>query len=479
MTKKLFILIGFLIAGLSLNAAVVPESVAAATGLNYWKSHARFAKVPNAMNASITKTYAISSNKQVAYYVFDITPTGFVIVSAEDAISPILGISYDGNYVPDNQAPAFVQWMSGYERVIEKARAEARTATAEVANAWATYSTAVPMIKAGTKAVAALVTTKWDQGTYYNYYCPLQPLGSSGKCVTGCVATSMAQLMKYWNYPESGFGSHSYVHTYFGTLSANYEHPYIWDSMTTYANTLSKYSISRLMYDCGVSVDMNYGPLESGTSSSLAVDALKNYWHYRSTITELSRADYTTYDWKVILRDQLDDGKPMLYSGSGSGGGHAWVCDGYQDSTFHMNWGWSGSNDGYYSVDDLTPGTNEFPDDQQVIINIIPDNQYYCVASKTLSEKSGTFGDGSGYSYYWNDTDCDWLIQVPGAVSINLVFTAFDTELDADVVEVYDGASTDSTKIGTYSGQTLPASITSSGDALLITFNSDAQNQYQ
>lgn len=474
MTKKIVVFFSLLIAGLSLSANEVPQSVAASTGLNFWTSHATMAKVPGANMAVITKTYIINSGQQTVYYVFDIAPAGFVIVSAEDAIDPILGYSFEDIYQENNQPPAFTEWMTQYQQFILQCRTEGRQASSSTLTAWNTYRTSSP--KLDTKAVAQLLTTKWDQGTYYNFYCPPHPSGPNGHCVTGCVATAMAQVMKYWNYPETGFDSHSYVHPYYGTLSIDFtQSTFEWADMTNTANATSKFAISELIYNCGVAVDMNYSPTASGSYTGLAADALKNYFHYRSTITVLEKSDYTLFDWRKIIMENLEDGKPLLYSGSGSGGGHAWVCDGYQDTThFHMNWGWSGANNGYFDLGNLT----DFPSGQQIVVNIIPYFEYYCTGVKLMTDESRAFGDGSSFSYYWNDTDCDWLIQPTDATEVVLNFTQFNTEDGKDIVSVYDGNSTSAPLMGTWSGQNMPPMLTSTGGSMLVTFTSDAANQF-
>ncbi len=478
MTKKFFTLIGLVVAAFSGFAGEVDPTVAANTGLNFWASKANGLKsVP-----AVVKTYTVAEEGRNLYYVFDIAPEGFVIVSAEDAIRPILGYSFEDSYKAEDQAPAFQYWMGQYKNVIKTVRAQRKVANEGIAAEWELYASPLTQ-KSSEKSVAALVLTKWNQGMYYNYYCPQHPTGPDGRCYTGCVATAMAQIMKFWEYPASGFGSHSYEHAYFGTIAADFSAAntngvdgYDWAGMTVYGTNTSKEAIGELMFHCGVSVDMNYTPLSSGSFTELCVDALKNYFHYRSTITILDQADYTWFDWKYILVDNLDEGKPVLYSGSGGTGGHAWVCDGYQDtSAFHMNWGWGGSNNGFFDVTNLT----DFPDGHQIVVNIIPNDEYYCVAKKTLTLPSATFGDGSGYSFYWNNTDCDWLIQPPTATSITLNFTNMNTESGADVVSVYNGATTAAPLLGTWSGFEMPSTLTSTGGSMLVTFTSDGANQGQ
>lgn len=473
MIKKFLVLLSFVIVAFSGFSHGVDPSTAAQTGMNYWAFKSGFKGTP-----VVTNSYTIADQGAPVYYVFDINNNGFVIVAAEDAVSPILGYSFEGTYQNENQAPAFVYWMNQYKQVILNARAANLQASQQVQNTWTLFSQPVSQeLKAGSKSVLPLVTTRWDQIKYYNYYCPAHTAGPDGHCVTGCVATAMAQVMKYWDYPVTGVGTHSYEHPFYGTISADFSTGnYDWTHMTTAGSSTSKEAISKLIYHCGVSVDMNYSPLESGSFTELAVDALKNYFGYRKTIKILDYSDYTMLEWRNIIMENLENGMPMIYSGSGSAGGHAWVCDGYQDtSNFHMNWGWGGLNNGYFDLANLT----EFPNGHQIVVNIIPTFEYYCLANKVMDETTFTFGDGSGYSYYWNDTDCDWLIQPANATSITLNFTQFNTEEGKDTVNVYDGATTAAPLLGSYSGINMPPALTSTGGSMLITFNSDASNQGQ
>lgn len=226
-----------------------------------------------------------------------------------------------------------------------------------------------------------LMTTKWNQSPYYNALCP-------ANSVTGCVATAMAQIMKYWNYPAKGTGFHSYNHPTYGTLSANFGGTtYQWSSMPNTVNSANN-AVATLMYHCGVSVNMDYSPQSSGayviqdspTPQACSEYALKTYFGYRSTLQGVQRNNYNQTQWINLLKIELNAGRPVLYAGFGSGGGHAFVCDGYDNNNFfHFNWGWGGSSDGYFQTSALNPGSlgtgggsGGFNSDQQVVIGIQP-----------------------------------------------------------------------------------------------------------
>ena len=479
MTKRT-LLFTLLMACLTISyAGPVDPQTAAVVGLNYWKAHAPAEVLSKAGTPALTNTYTVEEAGMTLYYVFDVSPAGFVIVSGNDASLPVLGFSFEDRYHATDQPEHFAAWMGEYAQRIKELYQTETIPSEQTTAAWEYYkhNDLLPNDKSGEKGVAALCTTKWNQDNYYNYMCPAHPNGPGGHCYAGCVATAMSQVMKYWNWPEQGVGSHSYVHPYYGTISEDFSATtYEWSVMTNTVNSTSKIPIATLMYHCGVAVEMNYSPLGSGSYTGLVVDALKTNFHYRSTVKLVEQSDYTWYDWKMMIKENLDDGMPMVYSGSGSGGGHAWVCDGYSDTShFHMNFGWGGYNDGYYALDNLT----SFPDGHQAVLGIIPYFAPYCQDLRVYTEESRTFGDGSIYSYYWNNTSCEWLIQPTNATDISLAFTQFDTEPGKDIVYVYDGDDETAPLLGSYSGQSLPPVLTSSGGSMLVVFITDGTNQYQ
>jgi hypothetical protein len=205
----------------------------------------------------------------------------------------------------------------------------------------------------------------------------------------------MAQVMKFWNYPTTGTGFHSYNHSTYGTLSANFgSTTYNWTNMpnqlTSASTSTQRSAVATLMYHCGVSVDMNYGVASEGGSSAYVISsasavthcteyALKTYFGYKSTLQGIKKANYTNTNWINILKTELNAGRPMVYAGFGDGG-HCFVCDGYDNNNFfHFNWGWGGSYDGYFTLDALNPGSGgigggsySYNDGQQAVIGIEP-----------------------------------------------------------------------------------------------------------
>lgn len=315
-------------------------------------------------------------------YVFSVSDDqGFILVSGDDVAWPVLGYSTQGYYSTNDLPDNFRKWIQGYQRQIAEAIENQTIATALTANQWKLLinNQMDPGSRQG-NAVNPLLSTTWDQSPYYNALCP-------GGSVTGCVATAMAQVMKYWNHPAQGTGMHSYNHPTYGTLSANFgSTTYNWSSMPNSVSS-SNNAVATLMYHCGVAVDMNYSPQSSGAwvveddDPICAESALKNYFGYTSALHGEKRDNgYSTAQWINLIKGELDGQRPVLYAGFGSGGGHAFVCDGYNSSDyFHFNWGWSGYYDGYFSIDALDPGgtgtgggTGGYNSGHQALIGVVP-----------------------------------------------------------------------------------------------------------
>ena len=287
---------------------------------------------------------------------------GFVILSNDDVLPEVLAIS-DGNF-SDNTNENFRWWLNTVEAIGRECIAEGIIPEAVTA----------PDPDSFPDEVEPLVTTHWDQGTPYNNYCPTK---YGQRSVTGCVATALAQVLNYHKYPENGVGTLS--RTYFGnTYTANY-------GETTYdfANMLDEYNygyndvqadaVATLMLHCGLAVDMDYSPSGSGAYSDVAAQGMRRYFGIETAECH-NRSDYSTAEWKNLIYNELANGHPMYYSGIDAisyNGGHAFVCDGYNEQgLLHINWGWSGSDDGYYNMDLLNPSGYKFSIQQDVIIGL-------------------------------------------------------------------------------------------------------------
>lgn len=320
-------------------------------------------------------------------FVFNTASGGFVVVSANDIAYPILGYS-DENSLKSENIPSNVKaWLDLYANEIQMAVDSGVVQSEDVMKAWSnieSYSNAAVI-------VSPLILTRWNQSPYYNDLCPMDN-AKNERTVTGCVATAMAQVLKYWEYPINGNGSHSYTHTH-GQQSADFANTtYDWSNMplellSTSSDT-EKAAVSQLMYHCGVSVEMDYGVASTGGSGAFTISsksntthcaeyALREYWGYKPTLQGLQKAKYSDKDWKTMLKDDLKAGRPIIYSGHGDGG-HCFVCDGYnEDEYFHFNWGWGGLYDGYFLLNALAPGSGgigsgggTYNNDQQAIFGV-------------------------------------------------------------------------------------------------------------
>jgi hypothetical protein len=328
----------------------------------------------------------------VLIYVFNVdNQDAFVIVSGDDRVIPVLGYSSTSKFSNTNIPPALQKMIEGYKMQLLYAQQQDLGATPEIEEQWHNLTENIPLTAKSTSAVSPLLSTTWNQSPYYNALCPYD-YSHSEYTVSGCVATAMAQIMKYWNYPATGTGFHSYDDPNYGTQTANFASTtYQWSSMPNDVSSANN-AVATLMYHCGVSVDMSYGIAESGGSSAYVVSSAspvtqcaeysyKTYFGYDpATLQGLQRSNYSDNDWINLLKADLNSSRPLQYAGFGSGGGHTFVCDGYDAGNFfHMNWGWGGAYDGYFELDALNPGgvgigggTGGFNSGQQAVIGIKP-----------------------------------------------------------------------------------------------------------
>ena len=313
------------------------------------------------------------------YYIFNIGDgDGFVIVSGDDAAIPVLGYSDKGTFDWENMPDNLREWMRLNELYMEDCRTKATTIH-------------TPQ-RAGTPVQAPLLgEIKWGQDTPYNLKCPTYTSsGETKHYYVGCVATAATQIMRYHGYPTQGNDSKSYTDTKGcgQTLSADF-------GSTTYdwANILNSYrgveatdaqkeAISTLAFHFGVAVEMEYVEGGSGAVSPIVPHAFRHFFRYDSGTTMRKRTYYDTSEWLTIIKNEIDAQRPVYYAASSEDGlgGHAFVCDGYDTEDFvHINWGWYGDYNGYFSVNHLDPaglgeggGKGQYNIDQEIITGIRP-----------------------------------------------------------------------------------------------------------
>ena len=467
-----------------------PVSVSEAEGIaqNFFLSRCDPSDSLMYINIKTKNYFEIPECGHTLLFIFNMHPTGWVMVAANRNIFPVPAYSPAGSYTGENLPPQFSAWINQYIRQIEYALEKSLAPLPESVSEWSRLQSSDPEILTDPekeKEVLPMLISTWDQGQFYNQMCPSDPGGPAGHCYTGCVATAMGQICYFFRSPDTGVGSYSYLHPDYGTISANFgETAYNWYGMTN-SVTEQNEAVAELLYHMGVSVDMDYGPDGSGMWNHKAAYSLRTYFKFDQQTQYLYR-DSTSLDWDSVIVAHLDRGIPMYYAGWSvpNVNGHAFVCDGYQTTDyFHFNWGWGGSYDGYFYLDNLVPGGSNFNLAQELIINACPDSvnytyPAYCTGQDTLADLNGTLDDGSGPDNdYENNADCSWLISPQtiedSVTAVTIQFDKFETETSNDVLTVYDGETTASPVLGEFSGSSLPATLTSGGNKVLISFHSD------
>jgi hypothetical protein len=375
--KSFFILITLLIINSVAKAKPISSVEAKATALNFY--------ILNVHSGTFEAEEAFtcySSHNDALYYIFNIgTDNGFVIIAADDASYPVIGYSPTGSYNASRKCPPeFSWWMNHYAKQLENIMSLKLKQSNDIAREWNTYFNNVTTSKKQMEratAVSPLIKTIWAQSPYFNDLCP-------DTAVAGCVATAMAQIMKYWAYPPHGIGSNTFYESPYGSITADFDTThYNWSGMPD--NVVSpNHSVALISYDCGVGVGMNYNDSSSSAwvitgdternDPYCAQIAFVNYFGYNgSAIQGLYKASYSYSNWLTILENELNSHRPLIYVGEGNQGGHAWVCDGYNaNDYFHMNWGWGGYLDSYYTLDELNPSGIPLDSGQEALIGIEP-----------------------------------------------------------------------------------------------------------
>lgn len=368
---------------------------------------ASFMKAAPSLHASslpkqkLTTAYVSKrSNGENRFYVFNYPRSegGFIIVSGDDRIPAVLGYSPDGAFDADSIPPGMHWLLQQYAAQIDALSAESETGAIDPLKVLtlprlqlspATISsqreTCRQKATNATNQVEPLLgNIAWNQDTPFNDLCPTLPSGS--KAPSGCLATAMAQIMRYHQHPAQGTGSYEYESPNGGLLSADFGSThYDWSNMLeTYEssyNTTQANAVATLMYHCGISVNMQYSTV-SNSDNIFAAKALYNYFDYDRSMSYLERKHYGDTEWEELIRTELDAGRPIIYGGTtASGGGHAFVCDGYNtNGYFHINWGWSGQYNGYFLLRALKPAgqgiggyEGGYNNNQTMVIGIRPD----------------------------------------------------------------------------------------------------------
>lgn len=410
---------------------------------------------------------------------------GWVITSADKRFYPVLAYSFSGHLDANNIPENCMNWLDCYARQMTDALVSNGPFYPGMPQLW---DKMLIDESPGTDTlyVEPLLRSVWDQLGYHNHMCPADPDGINGFVPVGCVPLAMAQLMYYFRFPDSGSGSASYTPPYqqgiYGEQFADFENTiYRWNHMTDICREEND-ATATLCYHAGVSVEVSYMPEAAGSNVNKVPDALAGHFKYL-TDDYLPRDEVAgTEEWIGLLMENLQNRQPVIYRSSAGFGGHVYVCDGFQDSThFHFNWGWGGAYNGFYYIDDLTPGGIQINYQHGAVFNIYPDTTQYAYPQSQeftlLTNNVGSFEDGSGPEKYQNDLSATWLIQPSDTSMTNILleFTMMDTEAGTDLIKVYDGADTLAPPARVFSGHELPEPYHSSSSSLLVAFHSDEQ----
>lgn len=361
-------------------------------------------------NLNATIAYKAENN---AYYVVNIDNEGFVIVAGDDIVRPILAYSTEGAFLTENIPEHIRFFLSGYAEEIGFMIDNNIKAESEVCIQWSNLlSEEAIATREGNVVIEPLLgNNKWNQTKYYNNLCPADASGNSaygGHAAVGCGALVMGQVMRYWQYPTIGTGSHSYTCNYasygygnYGTLSANfgattYDFPNMPERLISTSSAEEIEAVATLLYHCGVSVDMTYGPSASTVNSNKIVSSLSTYFNYPATIEYHERGSISADSWISHLKEELDERAPFMYGGSGNYGGHVWICDGYRDDNFfHFNWGWGGQQNGYYTIANCS--SYGFNSNHAVIVGIRGPLMPYSITTKILPANTGSATGAGSY----------------------------------------------------------------------------------
>ena len=344
-------------------AGPVSEAQARQKARTFLMEHGRKADALNGRQA-VKGHRAPAANAN--YYVFNLGEAdGFVVVSGDDRTTPILGYSDTGSINFDDMPDGLRYLLEGYEQQMEVLASDAYAGD---------YRNSSPLRASALADIAPMISTQWSQGEPYNDLCPLI---DGERTVTGCVATSMAQVMNYYKYPTASTAAiPSYSVTTEDKNRASYNldvaaldaTTFSWgDMLDNYTSENSgtdaqKQAVAKLMQYCGSSIEMFYGLGSNGGSEAYQEDvpyALTTYFGYDGGVRYANRMNYSYEAWVNMIHSELKASRPVILGGQSCGGGHSFVCDGYkyenESDYFHINWGWGGASDGFFLLSLLNP----------------------------------------------------------------------------------------------------------------------------
>ena len=403
--KRLFAVLVMVSLGIATFANPVDVTTAQAVSTKFMIANT---EMKGDLNSQLVYTY-VSEAGNTCLYAMNVGTNGFVIVAADDRSTPILGYSTEGSFDISSIAPAMDEYLKGFVEQIDYAIENDIPASDEIVQQWALVkATGNITASKNTNTVDPLLSLTWNQNYPYNLYCPIDAGGPGGHVYVGCTSTAMAMIMKYWGYPVHGIGSKTYTPSGYPQQSVNfstahYEYDIMPDNITIDSSMEQITAVAYFMYHCAVSLGTSFGPGGSNAYPSDVPGVMKNNFAYSTETAGKNKNSYSTSAWIALLKGDLDLGRPIHYSGWNSygGGGHSFVCDGYDESDyFHFNWGWSGSGDGFFALGALYVGNYDFSYNNYAVMYAHPIS--YTVSATASPSAGGTtlVGDGSTDSFY-------------------------------------------------------------------------------
>ena len=395
------------------------------------------------------------------YYVFNVKGgEGFVVIGGDDRVRPILAYSTTGKYNPNDVADGFAFTLAGFQEEIHYIREHNLTATPDIVAEWKRVSETGSLNRGGqTRAVVGpLCQTIWHQNYPWNSQCPVSlpdTLENGGHAFAGCVATAVGQVMKYWEWPAVGTGSHSYTPEGFEPQSANFgETEYHFEQMPLNIDSTSSeeeiYYVAQLLHHIGVAVEMIYGGNGSAAYNFYIPSALSDYFRYTSDTLIFNLGDlypawsYTNEEWAQMLKDGgLDEHLPIEHNGAddNGAGGHAFVCDGYDENDyFHFNWGWNGHDNAWCPIGALHTTRYDFNKGTSFVGHIVPQNgEYFSRPDSVANMQTAELSNYDGVRLSWTNPSND--LNGNALTSITSVTIRRDFEVIAELTNVQVGAN--------------------------------------
>jgi hypothetical protein len=425
----------------------------------------------------ITDIEFIVMNSDTLIAIFNFDNNGFLVMSADNAAEPVLAYSRESRLNLADVAPATRYLIESYKQQIADIKRMGISATPQIASAWEAIGQNSPNSPNKSKSVVVepMVSAKWNQSKYYNFYAPRDPespAGYDGKVPAGCVAVAMAMIMYTLEYPYTGTSWHTNYTENYGDFTANFgTTTYHYEAMQDVLQN-HNHEVAQLIAHCATAVDMNYAPEGSGAQSANVPGVIQSYFKYSSSSTYQSRHGIGQNNWKNLLKNELDNQFPIYYSGYSDEGGHAFVCDGYDsDDLFHFNFGWGGSGNGYFSLSDINGYSGG-----QACVFFHPNNNYpqFCTANTQVFDAvTGTITDQSGNQNYQDNSSCTYLIAPPNVDRFTVNIVSLATEAGVDTLTFWAGNPAHGQRIATFSGTEANHTFTAITDSLYVTFRTN------